>query len=503
MNKNKKTRVRFAPSPTGGIHIGSLRTLLYNMLFAKKNGGDFIIRIEDTDAARTSENSLKHLRDSLDWLGITPDESPWNPGDYGPYTQSEREYLSYAQYLIEKDYAYYAFDSSDDLKSARERWDKLDTQPPYGVHTRHEMVNGLTMSKDDVSKRISNGDAYTIRFKMPVDKTIILKDKVKGDVEFNTSTLDDKILFKSNGLPSYHLANVVDDHLMEISHVFRGEEWLSSTPLHLLLYDAFEWDKPEFMHLALLLTPDGKKISKRNAHKYGLSVFALDYTSEEDGLIQGFKSLGYEPEVLLNFLALHGWAPPESDTEVMTMDDMTNLFSIDRLTNSGAKVFLDKLNFLNADYIRKIDDDVLWHWINKNSDIDISDFDESQQSVIMEMAKDRSTLRKDLIDIINLYTDDISEYVDNSEKMVNDGAILVLNKFVDKEKDVDFSDKEIVKQTIYDISTENDVKFGKVMPTLRLALLGGKSGPDLLSSIYVLGRNKTINRIKDMIDIYG
>lgn len=488
---------------TGGIHIGSLRTLLYNYLYAKQNGGDFIIRIEDTDAARTSENSIKHLRDSLNWLGITPDESPWNPGEFGPYTQSEREYLSYAQYLIDNGFAYYAFDTSEDLVKAREKWDKLDTQPPYGVHTRHEMVNGLTLSKDEVSKRIANGDSYTIRFKMPVDKTIVLNDKVKGDVEFNTSKLDDKILFKTNGLPSYHLANVVDDHLMEITHVFRGEEWLSSTPLHLLLYDAFKWDNPDFMHLALLLTPDGKKISKRNAHKHGLSVFALDYTSDEDGLIEGFKTLGYEPQALLNFLALHGWAPPESDSEVMSMDNMVDLFSIDRLTNSGAKVFLDKLNFLNADYIRKIDDDILWHWLDKTYNINVSDFDDSQKSTIMTMAKDRSILRKDLINTVSLYIDDITTYTDKSEKMVNDGAILVLGKFVDKQYDVDFSDIDAVKQFIYDIATENDVKFGKVMPTLRVALLGGKSGPDLVSSITVLGRDRTIGRIKDMIDIYG
>ena len=306
-----KVRVRFAPSPTGPLHIGGVRTALYNYLFAKKNGGDLLLRIEDTDQGRFVPGAEEYIIESFKWLGIKFDEGVGIGGPHAPYRQSERKdlYKKFADELLEKGFAYYAFDSAADLEAKRKEFEAVKKTFQYDVNTRLQMCNSLTLPKDEVEKRISNGEQYVIRFKYPENEDVVVDDLIRGTVKINTSLLDDKVLYKSDGMPTYHLANVVDDHLMEITHVIRGEEWLPSGPLHAMLYKAFGWDAPRFAHLPLLLKPDGNgKLSKRDGDRLGFPVFPLEWHDPKSGEISsGYREKGYLPEAVINFLALLGW----------------------------------------------------------------------------------------------------------------------------------------------------------------------------------------------------
>jgi glutamyl-tRNA synthetase len=338
-----KVKVRFAPSPTGALHIGGVRTALFNYLFAKKHGGEFLLRIEDTDKHRFVAGAEKYIIDSLAWCGISPDDGV-NADGTAKYRQSEREYRSYADRLIARGDAYYAFDTKDELDAMRKSLEDAGSSVQgYSFSTRMFMKNSFTLSVEEVKLRIDSGNPYVIRFNTPANTEIKFIDSVKGEVSFNSNSMDDKVLFKSDGLPTYHLANVVDDHLMEITHVIRGDEWLSSAPLHILLYKAFGWDKPEFCHLPLILGPDGKKLSKRHGDKYGFPVFPMtwDYVDEEgkDVHITGFKDENYEPDALLNFLVLLGWNPG-NDKEIMAVDEMISLFDITAFTSCVFKTFM-------------------------------------------------------------------------------------------------------------------------------------------------------------------
>jgi len=308
-------RVRFAPSPTGPLHIGGLRTALYNYLFAKKHNGVFILRIEDTDQSRYVDNAEEYITNSLEWCGIPFDEGPGKNEKFGPYRQSERKklYKEYVDILIEKERAYYAFDTSEELNAHRKQHEAVGKTFIYNWHNRQKgrLKNSLVLTKEETRRKIEKGDNYVIRFKTPQDKTLLLKDEIRGSITIDSNTLDDKVLFKSDGMPTYHLANIVDDHLMEISHVIRGEEWLPSMPLHVLLYNAFEWETPKFAHLPLILKPEGKgKLSKRDGDKLGFPVFPLEYTNEESGEVSlGYRESGYFPDAFINMLSLLGWNP--------------------------------------------------------------------------------------------------------------------------------------------------------------------------------------------------
>ncbi|MEX0884296.1 MAG: glutamate--tRNA ligase, partial [Cyclobacteriaceae bacterium] len=355
---NKEVRVRFAPSPTGALHIGGVRTALYNYLFAKKTGGKFLLRIEDTDQNRFIAGAEKYIQNVLDWLGITPDESPWNPGDVGPYRQSERKsmYREYSQYLLDNGHAYYAFDTSEELEAMRQRLTAARVvSPQYNSITRTQMRNSLTLPADEVKAMLDAGEPYVIRIKIPRKEEVRLNDMVRGWVMVHSNSLDDKVLMKSDGMPTYHLANIVDDHLMGITHVIRGEEWLPSAPLHVLLYRYLGWEEsmPQFAHLPLLLKPDGNgKLSKRDAQKHGFPIFPMNWTDPDSGeLLIGFKETGYLPEALLNFLAFLGWNPGDQ-RELFSMDKLVEAFSIERIGKSGTKFDINKAKWYNEQYLR-------------------------------------------------------------------------------------------------------------------------------------------------------
>ena len=357
----EKVRVRFAPSPTGALHIGGVRTALFNYLFAKKHGGDFVLRIEDTDQNRYVEGAEKYIIDALNWCGIPYDEGPNKTGSFGPYRQSERQHL-YRQYvdeLVAKAKAYYAFDTSERLDFHRKDHEAKGKTFIYNWHNRLKLDNSLSLSADETQKRLDLGEDYVIRFLTPQDQKLKLTDIVRGEIEIDTNTLDDKVLFKSDGMPTYHLANIVDDHLMEITHVIRGEEWLPSLALHQLLYDAFGWDAPEFAHLPLILKPTGKgKLSKRDGDKLGFPVFPLAYTAPDGTVSRGYKEDGYFPEAVVNFLAFLGWNPG-TEQEIFSMQELIQAFSLENVGKSGARFDYDKAKWFNQQYIIATDNKTL------------------------------------------------------------------------------------------------------------------------------------------------
>ena len=375
MNSDK-VRVRFAPSPTGPLHIGGVRTALYNYLFAKKNGGKLILRIEDTDQTRFVEGAEKYILESFNWCGIAFDEGVHIGGDYAPYRQSERKqiYRDYAEKLVASGHAYYAFDTANELDSLR---NKLESEKAanksYSASSRKQMVNSLTLSSAEVSQKLKSGEAYVIRFKMPENETVAFTDLIRGDISVNTATLDDKVLFKSDGMPTYHLANIVDDHLMEISHVIRGEEWLPSLPLHIMLYKAFGWDAPEFAHMPLTLKPDGKgKLSKRDGDRLGFPVFPLEWTNPETGEVSsGYREAGYFPEAFLNILAFLGWNPG-TEQELFSLDELIEAFTIDRVGKAGSRFDPEKAKWYNHQYLmQKSNEELAQLWMKELEDKDV------------------------------------------------------------------------------------------------------------------------------------
>ena len=363
-----KVRVRFAPSPTGPLHIGGVRTALYNYLFAKQNGGDFLLRIEDTDQTRFVPGAEEYIIEAFQWLGIKFDEGVGIGGPFGPYKQSERKpmYKKYADQLIETGWAYYAFDTPEALDARRKEAEAQKKTFQYDATTRDTLCNSLSLSKEEVSQRLASGAPYVIRFKYPADLDITVHDLIRGDVTINSNLLDDKVLFKSDGMPTYHLANIVDDHTMEISHVIRGEEWLPSAPLHVMLYKAFGWEAPQFAHLPLLLKPDGNgKLSKRDGDRLGFPVFPLQWKDPKSGEISsGYRESGYLPEAVINMLALLGWNPG-TEQEMMDLDTLVKLFSIDQISKSGAKFNLEKAKWFNHQYIQLAKEERLYGYFEK------------------------------------------------------------------------------------------------------------------------------------------
>lgn len=479
--KNIVTRI--APSPTGPFaHIGNVRTLLYNYFLAKKSGGKFYVRLEDTDRDRYTDSFLTYFKDMCDWLGIVPDGSYWNPDTtIGSFVQSERDYSDKVKYLIDNGMAYYAFDSKDDLDLAH----KTIPNFKYDATTRMTMKNSLTMSKTDFDMAFATGN-YVIRFAVTPNVDVVINDAILGDITINTNTLDDKVLIKSNGIGSYHLCNVCDDHDMGVTHVLRGNEWVNSTPFHVILYKAFGWDVPTFAHLPLIMNPDGKgKLSKRTAMKYGIPIAPLGYTDDKGVYTPGWKDLGYDPKAFMNYLALIGWNPGD-DVEIMSMDDMINLFSLDRVHKSGARFDMDKAKWINAHYLRATPNSCLKPFIN----IKDNRYSDDKLDMIINLAKERSSFKSDLNTIVDLFFDnpDITDI-----KKLDDNFLKVFSKFV--LTDVDFSDTDSIKDSISSICNDLGVKMGKVMPGLRTALVGGISGPDLMTTMFILGKDATNDRI--------
>ena len=393
---SRPVRVRFAPSPTGPLHMGGVRTALYNYLFAKKNNGVFVIRVEDTDQTRFVPGAQDYIMDSLKWCGIMPTEGPGLGGDFGPYVQSERQamYRPYAEDLVKKDKAYYAFDTSEDLTQMRSQAKEMGMPNwQYNCVTRGSMQNSTSLSFDEVDKRISAGDPYVIRMKMPRNEDIRFHDEIRGWVVVNTNNIDDKVLFKSDGMPTYHLANIVDDHTMEISHVIRGEEWLPSAPLHVMLYDAFGWEAPKFAHLPLLLKPDGNgKLSKRDGDRLGFPVFPTSWTTAEGDVFSGYRENGYFPEAFINMLAFLGWNPGTTE-ELFSLEKLSEEFSLERVSKAGAKFDPDKTKWFQQQYLRNTDDSVLAK--------ELALFLENKHPIerlvtVCKLMKERATFIKDL-----------------------------------------------------------------------------------------------------------
>jgi len=402
-------RVRFAPSPTGPLHMGGVRTALYNYLFAKKHGGTFLLRIEDTDQARFVPGAEEYIKRSLEWCGMVPEESPWVGGPDGPYRQSERKamYRQYAEELIAKDKAYYAFDTPEELEAMRARLQAAGVAAPaYNAVTREHMKNSLTLSADEVKARLANGDPYVVRLKVPRHVEVRFEDLIRGWVVVHSANIDDKVLFKSDGMPTYHLANIVDDHLMRITHVIRGEEWLPSAPLHVLIYEAFGWERPAFAHLPLILKPDGNgKLSKRDGDRLGFPVFPLDWQDPTSGeKSSGYRERGYYPDAFINMLALLGWNPG-GDQELMSKEEMMRLFDLDRVHKGGARFDPEKTKWFNQQYLRKQPDAVLGEQLRERlKAVKGLDTTAERATHAAALLKERATFVDDMLEGLYLFT---------------------------------------------------------------------------------------------------
>ncbi len=498
-------RVRFAPSPTGPLHIGGVRTALYNYLFAKKHKGVFILRIEDTDQTRYVANAEKYITDALDWCRIPFDEGPGKNEKFGPYRQSERKelYREYANTLIKKGKAYYAFDTSDELNAHRKQHEEAGKTFIYNWHNREKgrLVNSLILTEQATKKRIENGDNYVIRFKTPQDETLILKDEIRGSITIDTNTLDDKVLFKSDGMPTYHLANIVDDYLMKISHVIRGEEWLPSMPLHVLLYNAFGWDAPKFAHLPLILKPIGKgKLSKRDGDKLGFPVFPLAYTNEETGGVSlGYKESGYFSDAFINMLSLLGWNPG-TEQELFSIEELITTFDLSRVSKSGAKFSLDKTNWFNQQYLQKKTDAelaLLFSVILKNKKINSS---KSYVEKVVSLIKERAVFVKDFWSLSSYFFKTPEDYDEKaSKKQWKEGTSALMNELIKVLTSIDDFSSKTIEETVKSWISSKEIGFGKIMQPLRLAIVGEMKGPHLFDIIDMIGKDEAVLRIKKII----
>ena len=479
----KNIITRIAPSPTGSsAHIGNVRTLLYNYFLAKKNGGKFFVRLEDTDRDRYTASFLDYFKDMCDWLGIVPDGSYWNPDpSIGSFVQSERDYSDKVKFLLDNGLAYYAFDTKDELEVLKSKGLK------YDATTRVSMNNSLTNPDVDITTT-----PYVIRFAVDDNVDITFDDAVLGSITINTNTLDDKVLIKSNGIGSYHLCNVCDDHDMGVSHVLRGSEWVNSTPFHVILYKAFGWDVPTFAHLPLIMNPDGRgKLSKRTAMKYGIPIAPIGYTDDNGDYVGGWKDLGFDPNAFINAISLIGWNPG-GDVEFMSIDDMINSFSLDRVHKAGARFDMDKAKWLNAHYLRMTPNDDLKPFIT----IKDKRYSDDKLSKIIDLAKERSEFKHDLNTIVDLFFNDP---VISDIKKIDENFVKVFGNtvdgFISSTSNLNFDNPMDIKDLINDICSINGIKMGKVMPGLRMALVGGVSGPDLMTTMSILGMRETISRL--------
>jgi glutamyl-tRNA synthetase len=497
---SQPVRVRFAPSPTGPLHIGGVRTALFNYLFAKKNNGVFYLRIEDTDQNRFVEGAEAYILDSLKWLGIAPSETIETNEKFGPYRQSERKdlYQKYAEQLVATNWAYYAFDTSENLDFHRKQHEEQGKTFIYNWHNREKLDTSLVLSKDETAKRILDGEAYVIRFKTPVNETLELYDIIRGDIKFETNLLDDKVLFKSDGMPTYHLANIVDDHLMETSHVIRGEEWLPSMPLHVLLYKAFGWKSPEFAHLPLILKPVGNgKLSKRDGDKMGFPVFPLEWKTE-DAISKGYREEGFYPEAVVNFLALLGWNDG-TDQELFSLDELADKFDLTRVHKAGAKFDPDKNKWFNHHYLQKQSEEDLakaFAPILYEKEIDV---DYTTLVKIVGLVKERANFVSDFWELSNYFFETPSSYDQKAAKSWKAETPELMQKVAQKLNSISDFSSESIENELKIWMGENEIAMGKVMQPLRLSLVGALKGVHLFDIMEIIGKEETIIRIEKAI----
>lgn len=501
---SKRVRVRFAPSPTGPLHIGGVRTALFNYLFARKHGGDFILRIEDTDQTRYVEGAEEYIMNSLEWSGLKLDEGIREGGKYGPYRQSERKamYKEYADTLINGGNAYYAFDTPDELNAIRTEYEAEKKTFSYDSSNRLSLRNSLALSQSETQKLIDSGTPYVIRFKMPDNEELFFYDIIRGEVNVNTSRLDDKVLFKSDGMPTYHLANIVDDHLMEITHVIRGEEWLPSLPLHVMLYRAFGWqdEMPKFAHLPLLLKPTGNgKLSKRDGDKMGFPVFPLFWLSPDGEEYRGYREDGYFADAFVNMLALLGWNPG-TEQEIFTMDELIDAFSLERVGKSGSKFDPEKAKWFNKEYMQKKPDSEiadLFMPVLKEKNIDAKpEFVEK----VVALVKERAAFVNELWENSSYFFCAPTEYDPQViKKKWKEDSPQILAGVKDLLNSISDFSRDNIETEFKAYLEKNEIGFGQVMNILRLAIVGSGQGAELLTIISLIGKEETVVRIEKAV----
>lgn len=497
-------RVRFAPSPTGPLHIGGVRTALYNYLFAKKNHGTFLLRIEDTDQTRFVEGAEAYIIEAFQWLGIKFDEGVGIGGDYGPYRQSERKamYKPYAEQLVRDGWAYYAFDTPESLDAKRKEAEAAKKTFQYDASTRMGMVNSLTLPAEEVERRLAAGEHYVVRFKYPDNIDIHVHDLVRGEVVINSSLLDDKVLYKSDGMPTYHLANIVDDHTMKITHVIRGEEWLPSAPLHVMLYKAFGWEAPQFAHLPLLLKPDGNgKLSKRDGDRLGFPVFPLQWTDPKSGDISsGYRESGYLPEAVINMLALLGWNPG-NDQELMSLQELIDAFSIEKISKAGAKFSLDKAKWFNHEYIQMKSADELYPYFEKILEKKQISCNADYVKNVIELIKDRLNFINDFWEQACYFFEAPTEYDPQAlKKRWKEGTGAHLKVIDDMLMSFQPFDRQKAQDTVMQYIQDNGLNMGQILNSVRIALVGTARGPELFTMIELMGTEETHRRIQRAIE---
>ena len=500
-------RVRFAPSPTGPLHIGGVRTALYNYLLARKTGGTMILRIEDTDQTRFVPGAEDYIKEALEWVGIELDESPWHGGPHAPYRQSERKpmYMKYAMQLVENDHAYYAFDTTEELDEMRKRLEAAKVpDPKYNSISRMQMKNSITMPEDEVKEWLASGKPYVIRLKVPRKEEVRLNDLIRGWVMVHSSTLDDKVLMKSDGMPTYHLANVVDDYLMKITHVIRGEEWLPSAPTHVLLYKFFGWESvmPQFAHLPLLLKPDGNgKLSKRDGDIGGYPVFPLQWNDQASGSVfSGFRETGFLPDATMNFLALLGWNPGTHE-ELFDKHKLIETFTVERIGKSGSKFDIAKAKWFNQEYIKQKPDAELAAYLANDLKAEGIDVSMAKLEKICGLLKDRIVFFKDLKGETTYFFHTPTAFDSQlATSKWNAEAALAATEWKNALANETNFTAEQVKHVLHELLEAKGIKLGKVMQALRLAITGVGQGPDLMQIIEIIGKEETVKRLTFAVD---
>ncbi len=498
----KKIRVRFAPSPTGPLHIGGVRTALYNYLFARKNKGTFILRIEDTDQKRYVAGAEKYIFETLEWLGIKPDESPLAGGPYGPYRQSERKelYKKFAEKLVAKGFAYYAFDTPDELEKFRKEYEENKKTFKYDSRNRLNLNNSLALEPEKVKHKLENQEPYVIRIKIPENEWIEFDDIIRGHIRIHSSELDDKVIFKSDGLPTYHLANVVDDYFMQISHVIRGEEWIPSTPLHVLLYRYLGWEKdmPQFAHLPLILKPEGKgKLSKRDGEKGGFPVYPLNWKDDETGeLYPGYREQGYLPEAVINILAFLGWNPG-TEKEIYSLEELIQDFSLEHVGKSGARFDPAKALWYNHQFIQLLPAEKLVSLVDPILHDRWADLDDEQKIKLCDKVKERLNTLNDIVQETDYFFKAPDTYDEKTvrKKWKENTAVIIREVLDELEKETHFNATHL-ETRIKELISSNQWSFGEVLTPLRLCLVGSGRGIHLFDIMEFLGKDETLSRIK-------
>ena len=504
----QKVRVRFAPSPTGPLHIGGVRTALFNYFFARQNKGDFILRIEDTDQGRFVSGAEAYIIESLKWCGIEIDEGPENGGPYGPYRQSERKemYRKYSDILLEKGNAYIAFDTPEELDKLRTNVEGQGNIFTYDHSVRMNLRNSLRFSETETNNLVNSGYPYVVRFKMPENREILLNDINRGEVKVNTSSLDDKVIFKSDGMPTYHLANIVDDHLMKISHVIRGEEWLPSLPLHWLLYEAFEWtdSMPQFAHLPLLLKPAGKgKLSKRDGDKMGFPVFPLEWKSDDGEVSSGYRESGYLPDAFVNLLSLLGWNPG-TEEEIFNMNDLIDKFSLEKVGKSGSRFDPDKAKWFNNRWLQIADNSIVASLFMKELDKNGIDYKNIDLDRIVGLVKERVNFASELFDQSYFFFQSPQSYDEKFVKKAwKESSPVIIQKLINILETIDDFSQSVTEEKVKTWIEKEELGMGAVMNAFRLCIVGAGKGPHLFDIIEIIGKDETLKRLQKGLEIAG